>query len=295
MNDECGMNDEFAEGRLIGVESGGDSIGDSLGAFTDTETAAMNMALDQAILESVDRTSVPCLRFYRWQEPTLSLGYFQKLEDRQTHLQSKSLPCVRRASGGGAIVHHHELTYSIAVPDDHLCLTSKPTKSTNRPKIRASIGANAQLYTLVHGAIARAVRECGILATSHRSLQSSNAKKRESSVSEPVLCFQRRTSEDLIVAGYKVLGSAQRRGKRSLLQHGSLLLRSSPYAPQLPGLINLGAKIGADMGLVGRISLELKNALNTRWMPSPVDASERQRGSEIASAKFLSTNWTHRR
>ncbi|KAA1260561.1 Octanoyltransferase LipM [Rubripirellula obstinata] len=282
------MNDATSVGRLIGV--------DSSGGLTDAESAAMNMSLDQAILESVDQTGVACLRFYRWSQPTLSLGYFQKFADRQTHTESLDLPCVRRASGGGAIVHHHELTYSIAIPDDHQSLITKPSANqSDKPKIRTSIGANARLYALVHEAIADAVREFGVTATPYRLLQSDQEQKKASDADEPVLCFQRRTSEDLIVAGYKILGSAQRRGKRSLLQHGSLLVRSSPQAPQLPGLIDLGAKITTIEDLIEPITRQIQSRLMIQWSPSSINEAERQLGTEIASRRFLAYDWTHRR
>lgn len=282
------MRDELAVGRLIGVDS------DS--RFADAESAAMNMALDQAILDSVDRTGVPCLRLYRWREPTLSLGYFQQFEHRHSHRESLDLPMIRRASGGGAIVHHHELTYSIAISDDHPSLvTSPPFKRSDKPRIRTSIGANAKLYALVHDAIRRAIIEFGISATPYRDLHPANAEEKVLPAGEPVLCFQRRTSEDLVVAGYKVLGSAQRRGKRSLLQHGSLLIRSSSNAPQLPGLIDLGAKIAAMEELISPIAQRLRNTLKIDWSPSEIQNSERELGKAIASRRFLSTSWTHRR
>ena len=84
----------------------------SLAAFG----AAENMAIDQAILNSVSRTGVPVLRFYQWAEPTLSLGYFQGVAARAAHGHSDSICCVRRTTGGGAIVHDRELTYSVSIP-----------------------------------------------------------------------------------------------------------------------------------------------------------------------------------
>src|SRR6185295_18138238 len=77
---------------------------------------AWNMAVDEALLETAATTGQATLRFYQWQEPTLSLGYFQSVADRQQHAASLDCPVVRRASGGGAILPDRELTYSVALP-----------------------------------------------------------------------------------------------------------------------------------------------------------------------------------
>src|ERR1700690_2091076 len=81
---------------------------------------AWNMALDEALLEAAQNEGIATLRFYSWREATLSLGYFQGAADRRLHQASADCASVRRASGGGAILHDCELTYSIALPCGHL-------------------------------------------------------------------------------------------------------------------------------------------------------------------------------
>ena len=75
-----------------------------------------NMALDETLLESAADGGESSLRFYGWSQPTLSLGYFQPYDDRCQHAASRNCPAVRRASGGGAILHDREITYSFALP-----------------------------------------------------------------------------------------------------------------------------------------------------------------------------------
>ena len=89
------------------------------------------MAVDEMLLERAQEQAAACLRFYGWSEPTLSLGYFQTYADRQEH--PPSLPCaaVRRLTGGGAILHDAELTYSIVLPG---------SPSAGRPPRRALPG-----------------------------------------------------------------------------------------------------------------------------------------------------------
>ena len=86
----------------------------------------MNMAIDEAMLDFADEQRAVVLRLYRWAEPTLSLGYFQNISDRLSHLPSSDLLMVRRATGGGAIVHHHDLTYSLVVPQSSSSVGAAP-------------------------------------------------------------------------------------------------------------------------------------------------------------------------
>src|SRR5687767_6703039 len=77
-----------------------------------------NMAVDEALLESAADSGEITLRFYEWSRATLSLGYFQSHAERSGHTASLACPMVRRSTGGGAIVHDQELTYSLVVPMD---------------------------------------------------------------------------------------------------------------------------------------------------------------------------------
>jgi len=76
---------------------------------------AWNMAVDEALLDAAVEQGVAALRFYQWSEPTLSLGYFQRHADRDSHAASHDCTLVRRQSGGGAILHDRELTYSLTL------------------------------------------------------------------------------------------------------------------------------------------------------------------------------------
>ena len=104
-----------------------------------------NMSVDQALLETADSTGLISLRFYTWSEPTLSLGYFQSHLDRKLHQPSLDCQLVRRRTGGGAILHDNELTYSLCVP------------SENRWSEK-----NSELYRLVHRCIIELLDEVGI-------------------------------------------------------------------------------------------------------------------------------------
>jgi lipoyl(octanoyl) transferase len=104
------------------------------------------MAVDQAL---VDLVTHPVLRLYRWESPTLTLGYFQATTDREQHWESRDCPLLRRSTGGGAIMHDIELTYSLILPPAFV-----PTKTS-------------ELYDRVHQTVANILAEVGLTALLH--------------------------------------------------------------------------------------------------------------------------------
>ncbi len=238
----------------------------------ETFSGARNMSIDQSLLEAVDAGGPAVLRFYGWSEPTLSLGYFQSARDRERHRDSGELTLVRRATGGGAIVHDRELTYSVAV----------------RPPDR-SPGAREELYQGIHAAIAEGVEELGLRVRPDRE---SAGRLRDP---EAFLCFQRRTAEDLVAHGYKILGSAQRRGRHAVLQHGSLLLRASPHAPELPGVEDLVAASIEAEALSDRITERVASRFGWRVRRWRLPQSLRRRAAEIERERFAAAGWTDKR
>ncbi len=240
------------------------------------------MAVDAAILESLTAADGPTLRFYRWSAPTLSLGYFQLIGDRALHPDSREIDVVRRTTGGGAIIHDREWTYSLAVPMN-----------------RRDPGAAAWLYQAVHLAIISSLQTLGITVRHYEATTTAPNSSQPSR--EPFLCFQRRTSEDLVLAGYKVLGSAQRRGRTGLLQHGSLLLAAATAAPQLPGLVELANyepnainSPGGDR-IVRGIGGELASALNVSWVRGGLTDQEYDVAVRERADRFSTVDWTKRR
>ena len=239
-----------------------------------------NMALDQALLEQVQADSIPVLRFYRWSMPTLSLGYFQNLADRARHTPSREIPVVRRSTGGGAIIHDQELTYSLCLP-----LSDRFSRSLT------------SVYGAAHDAIIAATAELGIKLT--RFADSDPPTNRlatgQQPASEPFLCFQRRTADDLVFSGYKLVGSAQRRSAHALLQHGGILLRASRFAPELPGLQELSAKPIVPTDFISHVTRWLADELNIHWGEDAVPSETLQNAKAILKNRFQTRNWTERR
>jgi lipoate-protein ligase A len=235
-----------------------------------TASGAWHMAVDETLAESAAESGLASLRFYQWSEPTLSLGYFQRFRDAAQHAASRGCPRVRRPTGGGAIVHDRELTYCLALPLAH------------------PLAADAmRLYLAMHEALASALAHFGFAAT----LRGQKSKP----AAEPFLCFQRLTRGDVLLGDTKVCGSAQRRRRGAILQHGSLLLAASECAPELPGICELAGKLLAPRELIdcwsGAIARRLKLSLSAGKMAS----LELDRVRTLALEKYGAASWNLRR
>ena len=240
---------------------------------------AWNMAVDEALLEEA-ACGRPTLRFYQWSEPTLSLGYFQAVAERARHPPSRSAAVVRRQTGGGALLHDLELTYS-------LCLSA--TSHWAREHQR--------LYEVVHQAFRTALAEWSINTQLHRAV----AGDATNATSSHFLCFLRRHPVDLVASanaspfGVKMLGSAQRRRRGAVLQHGGLLLKQTTAAPELPGLADVfGVELLPDE-LTRRLGPLLSEQLNIAFQAEALSAPERQRAEQLRREKYGSSGWTQRR
>ncbi|MCA9179914.1 MAG: hypothetical protein KDA51_00635 [Planctomycetales bacterium] len=145
------------------------------------------------------------------------------------HSHSSELPVVRRATGGGAIVHHYDWTYCIALPE-------KVSIGNQRPRSGINLGASQPLYDCLHDGVIEWLGTRGIAARKWSNDCPVDSPPPPVVKPHRFLCFERRSCGDIVLGDHKVMGSAQRRGRGALLQHGSLLLATSPYAPSLHGL-----------------------------------------------------------
>ena len=188
---------------------------------------AGNMAVDEAILQAVGQSDAPpTLRLYRWREPTLSLGYSQSRGDIcAAGAEVEALPLVRRSTGGGAIVHADELTYSLVGPAS------------------GAGAASDDIYRRVNAAIISAMESLtgkGGLVREHGGNGGAGAKR-----ASTFFCFERRSPHDLLAGADKLAGSAQRRTGRAVLQHGSVILRRAFPAQASASLAEIaGREVG---------------------------------------------------
>lgn len=181
-------------------------------------TGFMNMAIDEAIMIAHREGFVPpTIRFYQWSPPAVSLGYFQDLQkeiDVDT-CKNMGIDIVRRPTGGKAVLHDKELTYSFIIKESH-------------PLVNDSI---LETYKKISGGIIRGLFYLGIkadlvpLREKLKSTPSGNEAKSKIPHSDiKSICFSVPSQYEVQVKGKKIVGSAQVRKREIVLQHGSLLI-----------------------------------------------------------------------
>ncbi len=166
-------------------------------------SGAWNMAVDEVLLDGVAAgTTPPTLRFYAWTPPCLSLGYFQPFEVVDLDgCRALGVEVVRRPTGGRAILHDRELTYSVALPASALGHDGGVLPSYHRLSLALQDG----------------LRRLGVPAT----LAPESAG---GAAAHGPVCFDRPSAHEILLQGRKLVGSAQVRRGGGLLQHGSILI-----------------------------------------------------------------------
>jgi lipoate-protein ligase A len=227
-----------------------------------------NMAADETLLESA-LTGVASLRFYGWSPATLSLGYFQPERIRHRDERLASLPFVRRPSGGASLVHDQEVTYALALPPG-------PPWQTGESWL-----------CRMHAILAKALDEFQV-----------TARLRGSADPEPftgVLCFQHFTPGDVVIGVAKVVGSAQRRQRGALLQHGAVLLAQSVHAPVLPGIRELTGRALDPLEVCWAIRHAFTSETGWQLYEGDWTPAERRRLDHLAKSKYTQDTWNRKR
>jgi lipoate-protein ligase A len=220
-------------------------------------SAAMNMAIDEALLE---RALAPSIRFYRWNSPALSFGYFVRFAEVAHHIHQRDL--VRRWTGGGIVFHGEDLTYSIVVPSE----------------ARAFAESSTSIYEGVHRALRHALA-AGMGVLEFASVAALCARRVE--ISPTVAdrryrksdCFANPVQSDLMFNGRKIAGAAQRRTRRGVLQQGSI------------------QNITLTDDVAQRFAHELADVIEH----VDLDARLVVRAGEIAKQKYATQAWLERR
>ncbi len=238
-------------------------------------------------------SEAPILRFYAWQPACLSLGRFQKVEELSTELRGAiGVDWVRRPTGGRAVWHDQEITYSLVLREELL-----------RPDER-SIAAS---YRCISEGFLEGLRLLGIQAQIAPSGEQRSSEQRSSSAQSSTRvrqnvssnCFDLATRADFVVDGRKLLGAAQCRKNGAILQHGSLLIdvdedawkkRAGGSMSQIVTLKSLGVQ-----ALRADIIVALRQGVERTWktilQPSVMTSQETELADFLCKEKYYSESW----
>jgi len=222
-----------------------------------SRSAAMNMAIDEALLKTA---TIPSIRFYRWDREALSFGYFGRFADAESCAAERDM--VRRWTGGGIVFHGDDLTYSLVIPANDP-LFAEPSMSIYERihrALRDALGSAGERAELLAAAAVCDRRGRSVSAVTDRRY-SQNA------------CFTNPVRADVLMNGRKVAGAAQRRTRCGLLQQGSIQH------------VDLGN------GLAERFASELCDAPVEKCL----DDGTIEQAQEIAGQKYATTSWLRRR
>ncbi len=254
-----------------------------------------NMAVDEAILTAVSNgESLPTLRFYGWEPACLSLGRAQSIQEAdEAACRARGWHIVRRATGGRAILHLDELTYSVAAPQ-------------TEPRVAGGIQPS---YERLSRALVAGLRLLGV--ETDRAPELSPSPK---NASGPI-CFDTPARYEITFGGRKLMGSAQMRRKGVMLQHGTLPL--SGDVTRIVAALALGAAegeaaraelktqavtlaevLGREVGLntaVFFMRQGFMQALNLTLVKSDLSPAEKQHAADLHATKYAHDDWNRRR
>lgn len=168
-----------------------------------------NMAMDEMLLHWHSTGKIPSvIRFYGWNSPTLSIGYFQQIEKEidMKKVKDSGIGFVRRATGGRAVLHEHELTYSVIVSEGHRKMPDNVTEA----------------YRVISEGLLKGFQQLGF--HSYFSVPLTEEARQKLRNPKSAICFDAPSWYELVVEGRKIAGSAQTRQQGVILQHGAILL-----------------------------------------------------------------------
>lgn len=247
--------------------------------FIDTgyASAAWNMAVDEALLESYNKNDLPILRLYGW-EPSLSIGRFSKISqsiDKQ-ELQNQRLPFVRRMTGGGVLVHGGDLSYTLVLPREFL--DDKGVKESYRYLCRF-------LMLLYDRLGYKADFACDL-----------NLELKGSEI-----CLAGNEAYDIMINNQKMGGNAQRYTRHVLFQHGSIPIEMDKVRfktffigdsglERATSLRELGSSMEYE-ALTGLLRETFSEAFTAKTVTDTLSLSEEQRARELLRDKYTQQRW----
>jgi len=265
--------------------------------YDSPDRGASNMAIDEAILLAVSEgASPPTLRFYAWEPPTVSIGYFQRLE-REIDLVKVSeagYDLVRRPTGGRTVLHDDEVTYSIIV------------REAEFP------GSVVETYRRISKGLVEGLRALGMEAGMVAAQEAGHDPREHSSAA----CFDSPSWYEVICQGKKIIGSAQTRKLGAILQHGSIPITFAPQrltsvlalksdaarnrldltlAKKAGGLSEFLQRRPGFAEVCGALRDGLSRCLDIEFVEQGLSARERDSAETLLYEKYADTGWNQKR
>ncbi len=249
---------------------------------------AWNMALDEALLEAADADGLCALRLYAWDPPAISFGRHEPASRRydEAAIAARGLATVRRPTGGRAVWHHREVTYSVAAP------------------AATTFGSLRQTYAEIHAMLAQALNALGaeVWLAPDRPAGAAGAA---AGVGAGACFASAAGGEVMALGGAKVVGSAQVRQGGAFLQHGSILLAAEQEVvagvtvgeadpPAATGLIELLGERATWAGVAAAVAAAATGRWGAPTEPGAVPEGARRRAEELR-ARYADPDWTWRR
>ena len=225
-----------------------------------------NMGLDEALLLQGE---APTLRLYTWAPDTLSLGWFQRLDEVPGADRASRL--VRRLTGGGAIHHQHELTFSLTAPVG----------------LAPYDGTVPESYARVHKAIVVALGRVGLAA----GLRGDQALTSDAEATG--MCFHKSTALDIAWEGAKGVGSAQRRRGGRVLHHGSIKLGTTPLEGAIATFASVERRV-TPVQFAPELRRAFEECLELDLRPGVPSRAERECAEQLG-ARYTSESWVAQR
>ena len=242
------------------------------------------MAVDEALFKAGSAgTSLPTLRFYTWEPPAVSVGYFQNSlgEVDLAVCRKMGIDVVRRLTGGRAVLHDRELTYSIISPDN----------SSNFPD--NILGT----YKIVSSCLVSGLNSIGLNALLTSSV-------RKAGRDSPSACFTSPSHYEITIDGKKLVGSAQRRGEGAFLQHGSILLEFDreklrkvlPITGRLDSVTSISGHSSIDSaGLVSSLVMGFERGLEVSFSEVGMTDEEVALSQHYREERYSRPEWNFKR
>ena len=247
-------------------------------------SGSLNMAVDDCIFRSLSSEPQTFLRFYRWERPTVSLGYSQNIKKvvDVEYCKKQGIDIVRRMTGGKLVLHHKEVTYSLCSSD----------RETFTSKLLGS-------YRLISQALMQGFEKMGLKPCLADDPPSSYARGN-------LPCFSYPARNEIEVEGKKIVGSAQKRAGSKFIQHGSIpleedegflgpvsfLKREDSKWRMISLSQALGKKVSFDWA-VEHLAFGISEFFKINFKPKVFDAEEKEAISKIQKERYGNKDWTY--